>query len=265
MFYFDDAKTAFDDPSYLAVLRRAQLRNWLFVQPELTRFRGRVLGCHSPDTISELSAIYEYIRKRYRAARTGSYAWGHGSGAYLSLLWARTNPWFWESVVSWGPVHDLSTWFAHQLESASAEEKAALTTCWGSDPDSTEVQERSRRLSPSTNRGGTQKVRHYVLAPTAPPNAPDGWMAPEAVQVYNWLLRGTNNYMKILEITEEPELASVLKGKGSSARPLGTPEAPVSVAFSVRTENVALLLLHPEQEVDLDFVFSCLDGAVAIP
>jgi len=45
----------------------------------------------------------------------------------------------------------------------------------------------------------------------------------------------------------------------------GTIDEVYFVAYSVRMENVAMFLLHPEQKVNLDFVFGCLEGTLAIP
>jgi hypothetical protein len=265
LFYLDDAKTDFDDPSYRAVLRQAQLRNWVFVQPELSQLRGRVLGCHSPDVIRDVDAIYAYVIKRFRLKRGGSYVIGHGTGAYLSILWGRTAPWLWSSMVSWGPVHDLQVWLAHRLKHAPEDAKKELIACWGADSDSSAAQERSRWASPRYRIDGTQKVRHFVIAPVTRSDDPRGWMASEAVQIFNWLLRGTDLYHEQLKLKDNPELQAVLNGERSARQAVGRDGAEIPALHHVHTGDEVLILVPPDHQMNLEFVFQSLEGTAAAP
>jgi hypothetical protein len=198
------------------VLEKAKERDWVFIQPELSLFRGKVLGCHSMDSLSDLSAIFAHFVGLFGMDPVEGRMFGRGTGAYLSVLFARTEAWLWKSVASWQPVANLSDWLTHQLKFGPPKEKAGIEACWGLDPEAESVQGRSRSHSLRSNNQGTQDVRHLLWSTVAPPDHPRGWKALQGIKTFNWLVHGTSDRSKRIEVDTDSDVKALLTGSPSS-------------------------------------------------
>jgi len=245
--YINDAARSFDDSEYEALLNLAKARGWFFVQPELLGYRGVAPGCEANSTHETITAILDELYKRWFIKRGAIHIYGAGSGGTIAAMYSRVQAWRVQSVVSETPVYNYVYWLEHQLKHAEATVRDKITSCWGEDSGSLEAFKRNKERALKFNRGGTQKVRHLVVAPVAANNAPDGWASEQALDTFNWLIKGTVNHASTVPLSSDARLQALVGGTSDGrTQDFAINDRTVSVLFTAKMGNIRLILTPKE-------------------